>query len=526
MDEETKDVHREKAETKHKTKPAGFLIHINAAVIIILALYFFVIPFFMMIYFLSDPALKTSQPGRFAYWLHRCLSPKYQHWAYDRVSTGKAESMHIEDISGTEWPMFGSVFYLLGTEYLEQGLKDSNNNSAVPPSNYAAGAIEAATDLIVDERHAAWVKMHWGEDYRHRENIFYRMLLISGTTSYENLLGGGKHIELLRDQVETLSTELNESRFGLLDDYPGQCFPTDVIAALAAIKRADQVLGTDHNDFLDRSLRGFERNLVDPVTLMPPYMADKTCACPGDSRGCSGQWGVRWAAYLWPETAKNWYESFDKHFWQRRFGFAGFREFREAKDQKNWYFDVDSGPVVGGFGAAASAFGLGAARANGRFDHAYPLAVEAIVISWPLPDGTLLLPRFLSNMSDAPYLGECAILFNIAQPTAPAFQPAGTSDIPGIVYIALLLYILMPLILIISSIQKLKRWRKYRDRAKVPVVKSQAAAWIVFFAVGLVCIFFGLLFHGLIFILLCQLLPLGIKFPKQQVVPKQPQDEK
>ena len=48
--------------------------------------------------------------------------------------------------------------------------------------------------------------------------------------------------------------------------------------------------------------------------------------------------------------------------------------------------DVDSGPV-------------GAARANGRFDHAYPLSAEMLFACWPLPDGTLLFPRILSGVT-------------------------------------------------------------------------------------------------------------------------------
>ena len=46
---------------------------------------------------------------------------------------------------------------------------------------------------------------------------------------------------------------------------------------------------------------------------------------------------------------------------------------------------MDAGPVIHGFGFAASGFGLAAARAHGRFDHAYPLSLEMIALSWPLP---------------------------------------------------------------------------------------------------------------------------------------------
>ena len=503
----------------------GLLLLSNIVIIALLGVYFFIIPFFMMIHFVSDPALKDTGPNKFAMWLHRCLSPRYEKWARNRVSSGRAEKLYYKNIPGTEWPMFGSVFYLLGTEYLEEGLKDSDDASVILPSKYAAGVIEAATSLVVDEGNATWVKQHWGDNYRHRENVFYRMLLISGTSSHQKLLGGGEYLGLLRDQVESLSAEIDSSDLGLLDDYPGQCFPTDVIAALAAIKRADSVLGTDHSEFLKRSLRGFEKNLIDPVTGLPPYMFDLSCSCPGEARGCSSQWGIRWAAQVWPDTAKNWYVNFDKYYWQRRFGVAGFREYNKGSDLPNWHFDIDAGPVAGGFGAAASAFGLGAARATGRIDHAYPLAVEAIVLSWPLPDGTLLLPRLLSDMFDAPYIGECSILFNMAQPTEKGFEITKASDLPGMIYWVLPLHLLVPLVLIASSISKLKRWWKDRKNVMLPHADFQIVLWTALIVVGVMFLFYGRISYGLVFILLSQLLPRGIKSIKSSDTEEPPQIE-
>jgi len=53
-------------------------------------------------------------------------------------------------------------------------------------------------------------------------------------------------------------------------------------------------------------------------------------------------------------------------------------------------------------GVAASAFGVGAARKNGRFDRAFPLAAEMLATVGELPNGVLAIPRLLSNLSDAP----------------------------------------------------------------------------------------------------------------------------
>ena len=115
----------------------------------------------------------------------------------------------------------------------------------------------------------------------------------------------------------------------------------------------------------------------------------------------------------------------------------GFREFPNDLPGGNWHMDVDAGPVLRGFGFAACAFGVGAARVNGHMEHAGPLAEEMLAVSCPLPNGTLLLPRFLSNAADAPYLGEAAILFNLTRTPAAGVTVTTGGSTPFFVYLVL-----------------------------------------------------------------------------------------
>src|SRR5262249_43126911 len=105
-----------------------------------------------------------------------------------------------------------------------------------------------------------------------------------------------------------------------------------------------------------------------------------------------------------------------------------------------WTFEIDAGLVLDGFGTAASAFGLGAARRNGRFDHAYALATEISAASWTLPDGTLLFPRAFSHAAAAPHRGQSAILYFLAVPPAPGVRVVRGGSLPGLVYLGLLVY--------------------------------------------------------------------------------------
>jgi hypothetical protein len=86
------------------------LIRINSVLMVGLAGFFFIYPPIRAVLDILDPAL--SEPGmpKVAWRLYRNLTPRYARWARERVAQGQAEGLSTSDISGTEWPLFGSVF--------------------------------------------------------------------------------------------------------------------------------------------------------------------------------------------------------------------------------------------------------------------------------------------------------------------------------------------------------------------------------------------------------------------------------
>lgn len=390
---------------------------------------------------LLDESLSGSRPARQTWAWHRALTPVYAEWAVSRRYSGAAGRLPLDDIAGTEWPLFGSVFYLRATENLDRAWLV--NPVGERPAGYAVHAIDAAAELLADPEQAAWVMRHWGETgYLHRENVFYRMLLIDGLASQARMTGSARHLPLLRAQVVGLADELSKSPTGLLADYPGQTFPADVAAAWHAIRRADEVLGTDHGNALGTALRGFVGTMA-PAGTMPPYAwfgIDTPTAT--SVRGCANAWLLHHAPFLWPEQAREWFVLHMRDYWQQRTMLAGYREFARGTPDA-FYRDVDSGPVIAGLGTAATAFGLGAARSMGAGHEARILGLQAIALSWPLPNGRLLAPRLMSDLSDAPLLGEAAMLYNLSQPAAAGIEPFPThtrwGDVPGIVWLILAL---------------------------------------------------------------------------------------
>jgi hypothetical protein len=399
------------------------------------------------------------------------------------------------------------VFYLLAIESLQDTWETNHSLASVAPKVYAKEAIEAATQLVIDPKQAGWVKKHWGENYLKHENAFYRMLLISATTSHARLTGGRQHLDLLREQVESLSAEIKASPHGLLEDYPGQCYPGDVLMAIAMIRKADQVLGTEHSAFTAQAIRGFQNQALDSDGLVP-YAASASQGKPfGTSRGCGNSYVSLFAPAIWPEQARKWYDLYALHFWQEGKWTAGFREFPKETHGGEWYFDVDSGPVFDGFGAAACAFGTGAARANGRFDHAYPLTAELYFTSWPLPNRTLLLPRLLSNAADAPYLGEAAILFLLTRLPVEGVPIKASGAIPRGVILGLVLQFALGLTFVWMNIRSARRWWKDRSDLIVLLPKVQFSVWLGLLATALILLLLGKTMFAVIPLLLAQLFP-------------------
>lgn len=466
--------------------------YFRAIVLIAAVIYIFIIPAVGIMVNLRDPGLVDGSMSRFLYDWHRDLSPKYETWAKQRLVSDKAAQLSVDNIPGTEWPLFGSVFYLWATDALQNAWQQDPTLFDTAPAVYAKGAIEASTALVTDPAHATWVIDHWGDDYLEKENLFYRMLLMHAMITCQRLTGDTQYEAALTAQVNAFAEELDASPYGLLDDYPSQCYPVDIMPAYVAIQRADTLLGLDHSEMLERGIRTFTGDRVDANTGLTAYNVDADSGdAMGPARGVGMSFMLAWAPEIWPEYSQQWYPQYEQYFWQEGCLFSGFREFSKASSDGNsdWMFEVDAGPIVDGYGVAASAFGLAAARANGRMDHAYPLSALALTGAWRLPNGTMPLPRMLSSLADAPYLGQAAILFSMTrQPTGPVTQPTG-KKMPALVWLVVGFALLIGFAQIIVSSREIRRLWTGTDPYIIPWPGFQLAVRGVLLLTALVLFF-------------------------------------
>lgn len=426
---------------------------LSTTLVTIFALFFFVYPAVIGGGVLLDPAVRKSGQSRLVVPWFKATAARYERWAGRFLEEQKAARLNPEHVAATEWPMFGSVFLLLTAEQLQaEGRLDARTGAM-------RRAVERARDVVLSPDTATWVRHKWGDTYLEQDNVFYRMLLMMGLTAYAHIVGDSPDRDLLRAQWTGLSRELLAAPQHVRDDYPGECYPVDVLWSVVALQRAAALDGTNAHALAAALMASLDGPLKGPDGL-PAYQVDSTSGFHlQTSRGCGNSGMLLFAPDLDARSAQAWYAAYAARFWKDTDWLAGFTEL--PRDQSNIVMDVDSGPVLLGIGSVASAFGIGAARRAGDLDRAAQLTWQAVACSWPTPMG-FLVPGLMGWLAvDAWCLGELALLFSMTRPLPPGELTAATSHAPGIVWALLLFHTIIGL------------WFLYREWA--PWIPSRSA---------------------------------------------------
>ncbi len=380
----------------------------------------------------SSEIRSTAQPPSLASDFE-ATAARYRTWATEYLESQRAAAVDSEHVPLTEWPMFGSVFFLVAAEELSK-------ERAAPFDGTTREAIDLAATVIAHPTTATWVKTKWGSAYLERENVFYRVLLLMGLSSYETLTGDRRYAPVLRAQSAGLTHELLAAPHHLADDYPGECYPNDVLWAVAAVKRAS-ALGYGSRQDADRLARRLVAVLNGPARApqgLPAFRVDATTAQPMQPARGSGNSGIlSMVGELDTEVATEWFARYVEHYWKDGW-VSGFRETPWGMDG---YEDVDSGPQLFGVGSVATGLGIGAARSVGRYDYAVPLAMETVAGSWPTPFG-LLLPGALGWASaDGWCFGELALHFSMTRPNTAGRVVPYQGGVPAMVWVLVAIWL-------------------------------------------------------------------------------------
>lgn len=428
---------------------------IKTIVAFIVAGMFFFYPATVCLRMIFDTSLRKGGVPQYTVQHFYDVSLRFDKWAKGYIRSQQATKVDLNNCAATEWPIFGSVYYLLTAEEIQKLIAQRSDPIADKTKAALLKASEDAVRIIVDPRTGTWVKQKWGDSYRFRENVFYRMLLIMGLSSYGTITKNAQYRAILKEQSDSLATELINAPYHVLDDYPGECYPNDVLWAVAAILRADRIVGADHS-----LLKRYLIKTLDTLALtkegIPAYAIDSSTGRPASpARGCANSGILVFAPEIDFDTAVKWYAQHEKYFWQSNRLCKGFREF--TRDYRHARRDVDTGPIVGGYGSVASLFGIGAARSIGRLDHSVPLTMEVMALSWPTPFG-LLIPSLLAYLgTGGGCLGDVALIFVMTRPVLNQDSTPFNGDVPLIVWLACFFYLSAGVMIVRDQ---WLRWRK------------------------------------------------------------------
>jgi hypothetical protein len=195
------------------------------------------------------------------------------------------------------------------------------------------------------------------------------------------LVGGANPAEVKRfhDDSAILARAFAGSASGVLEAYPGMSWPVDSLFGYRSLQIHDRLYDTKLFTTFGRFKQTMLRYQDHATGLMPSfvYLDGRPRDVP---RGCALSWSLAVLPDLDPEYAAEQWAAYRRSFARCAGGLCLFREYPSGLVRGP---DSDSGPIVGGLGMSASAFGLAAARATGDMDSAESLRRTGELLGLP-----------------------------------------------------------------------------------------------------------------------------------------------
>ena len=228
--------------------------------------------------------------------------------------------------------------------------------------------IEQAIHLLLSEDVRKFDEEAWGEDafsfrikdhgaylgYANLALSFYR-LLINKTT----LKGDVKILEMNRQITAFLEKRLEASKIMMLSSYPSEYYSVDNCAIVSSVALFGVAEKKPRKELLKNWLIQFESVCVDSKsgTLIQAFDGEGKVV---DNARASGTFlGIYFLSFIDRNLSRKMYLRAKEEYFTTLLGFGAVREYTEGDSGSG---DIDSGPVVFGFGLSPVGFMLGSAR--------------------------------------------------------------------------------------------------------------------------------------------------------------------
>ena len=247
--------------------------------------------------------------------------------------------------------------------------------------------MDRCIDRILSENVRAFDREMWGNDPidtldepdAHAAYLGYLNLLLG---LHRMLAPDSAHTEL-HDRISTaLKRRVRRSPILLIESYPDEVYPVDNCAVIASIAMHNRSIGADRGALVAEWVKEFRKRYVDPDSgIVIQAVSSWDGSAIDEPRGSGTALGLYFLSFADMHLSRDLYDATRVQLAKTVFGFGGVREYPTTSG--GGYGDIDSGPVIFGFGLSPTGFLLGGSRLHE--DQEYFRRLYATAYAWGAP---------------------------------------------------------------------------------------------------------------------------------------------
>jgi hypothetical protein len=287
-------------------------------------------------WFEGDPPLRDALGARVARWTRSELTPA-------SFATGAPRF-------DEEW-VFGT--YAMAALGFAQVAVESDGERRTE----AILRLERCLDALLSPPVRAFDVHAWGEDVwsgSARGHVAYLGYAGLPLALHGELVGTSRFEADQRAFDAAITRRFEAAADGLVETYPGETYPVDNASALAALAVSARARGTSPPPSFGRGLDALRRT-IDPATGLLAQSAG------GPPRGSGSALAAFFLSHADPPTSASLYRAVRATLYRTVLGFGAVLEHPRGRGAG----DIDSGPMLFGYGVSATGFALGASRVHG-----------------------------------------------------------------------------------------------------------------------------------------------------------------
>jgi len=258
------------------------------------------------------------------------------------------------NIPEAEWPFMSFCYFAYA------GCNLAKNDPGI--RDEALDEVRYVIEALQTPRLAGFVTAHFGQPFGKKDftpSVFVHGHFLNVVLRYRRVSGDQKYDELAHQVAAALIESFSGSDQGILRSYQDMWWLTDNFVAMSALAHYAEVFSKDITGIKEKLVESVKKHYLDEDTgLFATYVKPKGHQVLQGPRGISVMYGLQFLADFDPKFARAQYALAKRHLIKTGLGFGAVREFPEGQKGSG---DVDSGPVLLGFGPSASGFAIGAA---------------------------------------------------------------------------------------------------------------------------------------------------------------------